>query len=153
MQLDGARGDPQPLGDPLVGRARHQQPEHLQLPAAEPVQVRGRATRTTATANRCTSAGAASTVTRTWVSKPSASGSGGEERGAGSTRHRCADWWDDVWPVLHRIGRGRLRVFEVAEDLQWEQRRLSHHLVRMQRRGLVAREESAPRTGGAPSSC
>ena len=36
---------------------------------------------------------------------------------------------------------GRLRVFELAQDLQWEQSRLSHHLGRMTRRGLIAREE------------
>jgi DNA-binding MarR family transcriptional regulator len=35
----------------------------------------------------------------------------------------------------------RARVLELAADLQWEKSRLSHHLVRMQRRGLVAREE------------
>ena len=34
---------------------------------------------------------------------------------------------------------GRLRVFELAEALQWEQSRLSHHLARMQQRGLVNR--------------
>ena len=44
---------------------------------------------------------------------------------------------------------GRLRVFELAEDLQWEQSRLSHHLARMQRRGLVAREECATDRRGA----
>ncbi|GAA0319565.1 MarR family transcriptional regulator [Actinoallomurus spadix] len=36
---------------------------------------------------------------------------------------------------------GRLRPFELQRGLQWEQSRLSHHLTRMQRRGLVAREE------------
>jgi DNA-binding MarR family transcriptional regulator len=34
----------------------------------------------------------------------------------------------------------RVRVFELARALQWEKSRLSHHLARMQRRGLVARE-------------
>jgi DNA-binding MarR family transcriptional regulator len=36
---------------------------------------------------------------------------------------------------------GRRRPFELQRDLQWEQSRLSHHLSRMQRRGLIAREE------------
>ncbi|TLP56273.1 MarR family winged helix-turn-helix transcriptional regulator [Microbispora triticiradicis] len=36
---------------------------------------------------------------------------------------------------------GRLRPFELERGLQWEQSRLSHHLTRMQRRGLVRREE------------
>jgi DNA-binding MarR family transcriptional regulator len=40
-------------------------------------------------------------------------------------------------------------VFELAEDLQWEQSRLSHHLARMQRRGLVAREECTTDRRGA----
>lgn len=35
----------------------------------------------------------------------------------------------------------RARVLELADALQWEKSRLSHHLSRMQRRGLVAREE------------
>jgi DNA-binding MarR family transcriptional regulator len=35
----------------------------------------------------------------------------------------------------------RARVLELAEALQWEKSRLSHHLARMQRRQLVTREE------------
>jgi DNA-binding MarR family transcriptional regulator len=34
----------------------------------------------------------------------------------------------------------RMRVFELACQLQWERSRLSHHLTRMERRGLVQRE-------------
>lgn len=34
----------------------------------------------------------------------------------------------------------RVRMFELGRALQWEKSRLSHHLARMQRRGLVARE-------------
>jgi DNA-binding MarR family transcriptional regulator len=34
----------------------------------------------------------------------------------------------------------RLRPYELAGHLQWEQSRLSHHVSRMQRRGLVSRE-------------
>lgn len=37
----------------------------------------------------------------------------------------------------------RVRVLELAESLQWEKSRLSHHLARMQRRGLVTREDCA----------
>jgi DNA-binding MarR family transcriptional regulator len=33
------------------------------------------------------------------------------------------------------------RVLELAETLQWEKSRLSHHLARMQRRGLIKRQE------------
>jgi DNA-binding MarR family transcriptional regulator len=36
---------------------------------------------------------------------------------------------------------GRLRPFELQRAMQWEQSRMSHHLTRMQRRGLVRREE------------
>jgi DNA-binding MarR family transcriptional regulator len=35
----------------------------------------------------------------------------------------------------------RVRVSELARSLQWEKSRLSHHLGRMERRGLVRREE------------
>lgn len=36
---------------------------------------------------------------------------------------------------------GRLRSFELGSQLQWEKSRLSHHLTRMEKRGLVARVE------------
>jgi DNA-binding MarR family transcriptional regulator len=35
----------------------------------------------------------------------------------------------------------RLRPFQICDALNWEQSRLSHQLTRMQRRGLVARQE------------
>jgi DNA-binding MarR family transcriptional regulator len=35
----------------------------------------------------------------------------------------------------------RLRPFQICEALNWEQSRLSHQLTRMQRRGLVTRQE------------
>jgi DNA-binding MarR family transcriptional regulator len=35
---------------------------------------------------------------------------------------------------------GRLRAFELGRALQWEKSRLSHHLRRMEKRRLVARE-------------
>ena len=44
---------------------------------------------------------------------------------------------------------GRLRVYEIAQHLGWEQSRLSHHLTRMQRRGLVHREECRTDRRGA----
>ncbi|NYG56768.1 MarR family transcriptional regulator [Nocardioides perillae] len=43
----------------------------------------------------------------------------------------------------------RLRVGDLAEALQWERSRLSHHLRRMEGRGLVAREECADDGRGA----
>lgn len=36
---------------------------------------------------------------------------------------------------------GRMRVSALAADLQWERSRLSHHVKRMEARGLVRREE------------
>src|SRR3954451_5711801 len=47
----------------------------------------------------------------------------------------------DVLVPLSEAPQGRLRVFELASDLGWERSRLSHHLARMQRRGLVTRED------------
>jgi DNA-binding MarR family transcriptional regulator len=35
----------------------------------------------------------------------------------------------------------RLRPFQICEVLNWEQSRLSHQLTRMQRRGLIGRQE------------
>ncbi len=47
----------------------------------------------------------------------------------------------DVLVVLSEAPAGRRRVFELADALAWEQSRVSHQLARMQRRGLVARQE------------
>ncbi|MET7638438.1 MarR family transcriptional regulator [Streptomyces sp. NPDC005438] len=48
----------------------------------------------------------------------------------------------DFEVLVHLTDRSdqRIRVLELAEELQWEKSRLSHHLGRMQRRGLVTRE-------------
>jgi DNA-binding MarR family transcriptional regulator len=55
----------------------------------------------------------------------------------------------DVLVVLSEAPAGRRRVFELAEALAWEQSRVSHQLARMQRRGLVAREECPTDARGA----
>ncbi|MFF5140681.1 MarR family winged helix-turn-helix transcriptional regulator [Streptomyces sp. NPDC013157] len=44
---------------------------------------------------------------------------------------------------LTRVPGGRLRVLELAKELGWEKSRVSHHMARMARRGLVARETCA----------
>ena len=44
---------------------------------------------------------------------------------------------------------GRVRVTELAGQLQWERSRVSHHVTRMERRGLVEREECADDGRGA----
>ncbi|MGD9987284.1 MarR family winged helix-turn-helix transcriptional regulator [Pseudonocardia sp.] len=43
----------------------------------------------------------------------------------------------------------RMRVLELAQALQWEKSRLSHHLSRMQRRGLIEREDCPDDARGA----
>jgi DNA-binding MarR family transcriptional regulator len=55
----------------------------------------------------------------------------------------------DVLVPLSEAPGGRLRVFEVGRALCWEQSRLSHHLARMSKRGLVEREECTSDRRGA----
>jgi DNA-binding MarR family transcriptional regulator len=43
----------------------------------------------------------------------------------------------------------RVRSFELVASMQWEKSRLSHHLTRMQQRGLVLREECSTDGRGA----
>ena len=48
--------------------------------------------------------------------------------------------------VLHPLSEapgGLLRARDLGSELGWDRSRLSHHLSRMERRGLVAREECA----------
>jgi DNA-binding MarR family transcriptional regulator len=56
------------------------------------------------------------------------------------------------YDVLVALGDRRdapLRVRELAETLQWEKSRLSHHLSRMQQRGLVERQDCPDDARGA----
>jgi DNA-binding MarR family transcriptional regulator len=55
----------------------------------------------------------------------------------------------DVLVVLSEAPAGRRRVFEMADALAWEQSRVSHQIARMQRRGLVARQECPTDARGA----
>jgi DNA-binding MarR family transcriptional regulator len=55
----------------------------------------------------------------------------------------------DVLVQLSEAPDGRLRVTELARALTWERSRASHHLTRMQGRGLVTREECADDGRGA----
>jgi DNA-binding MarR family transcriptional regulator len=52
----------------------------------------------------------------------------------------------DVLSQLTDHHEDRARNYELADALQWEKSRLSHHLSRMQRRGLITRE-NAPDDG------
>jgi DNA-binding MarR family transcriptional regulator len=47
----------------------------------------------------------------------------------------------EVLVQLSEAPEHRLRPYQLCEALNWEQSRLSHQLTRMQRRGLVTREE------------
>lgn len=49
----------------------------------------------------------------------------------------------EVLACLSETLSGRLRAFELGRITQWEKSRLSHHLTRMEQRGLVARETCA----------
>jgi len=40
---------------------------------------------------------------------------------------------------------GRMRAYELGEATRWEKSRMSHHLGRMEKRGLIRREESGAR--------
>jgi len=55
----------------------------------------------------------------------------------------------EVLVVLTDAETGYLRPFELQRSLQWEQSRLSHHLTRMQRRGLIERRECTDDGRGA----
>ena len=55
----------------------------------------------------------------------------------------------EVLVALSEAPEGRLRVFEVADALAWEQSRVSHQLARMQRRGQITREGCATDARGA----
>jgi DNA-binding MarR family transcriptional regulator len=47
----------------------------------------------------------------------------------------------DVLVHLTDSPEGRVRVSDLARGLHWERSRVSHHITRMERRGLVRREE------------
>lgn len=51
--------------------------------------------------------------------------------------------------ALSEAPQHRLRASELAARIDWERSRLSHHLGRMERRGLIRREECATDSRGA----
>jgi len=55
----------------------------------------------------------------------------------------------EVLVVLSEAPDGQRRVFEIADALAWEQSRVSHQLARMQRRGLIARQDCPSDARGA----
>ncbi|MFI5492306.1 MarR family winged helix-turn-helix transcriptional regulator [Actinoplanes sp. NPDC051859] len=55
----------------------------------------------------------------------------------------------EVLVQLSEASSGRLRPYALQQALDWEQSRLSHHLARMQRRGLVLRQACADDGRGA----
>lgn len=50
---------------------------------------------------------------------------------------------------LTDVPAGRARAYELGRALQWEKSRLSHHLTRMEKRGLVRRESCPSDARGA----
>jgi DNA-binding MarR family transcriptional regulator len=55
----------------------------------------------------------------------------------------------DVLVQLSEAEGQRLRASDLAQSLQWERSRLSHHIKRMEKRGLITREECADDGRGA----
>ena len=55
----------------------------------------------------------------------------------------------EVLVALSETPEQRLRPFQICDALNWEQSRLSHQLTRMERRGLVKRQECAADGRGA----
>lgn len=55
----------------------------------------------------------------------------------------------EVLVQLSEAPGNRMRPYQLCEALNWEQSRLSHQLTRMEKRGLVAREECAVDGRGA----
>src|SRR3954469_7956029 len=57
-----------------------------------------------------------------------------------------------VMLALHEADGGRLRSSELAASIAWERSRPRHHLGRMERRGLIRRDECATDSRGAEVS-
>jgi DNA-binding MarR family transcriptional regulator len=57
-----------------------------------------------------------------------------------------------VMLALREADGRRLRSSELAESIDWERSRLSHHLARMERRGLIRRDDCATDSRGAEVS-
>jgi DNA-binding MarR family transcriptional regulator len=55
----------------------------------------------------------------------------------------------EVLVHLSESAGGRVRIVALADALQWERSRLSHHLTRMEKRGLVARQDCQEDARGA----
>lgn len=55
----------------------------------------------------------------------------------------------DVLVRLTDSPEGRVRVTDLARGLHWERSRVSHHITRMERRGLIKREECSDDGRGA----
>src|SRR5262249_25667898 len=51
----------------------------------------------------------------------------------------------EVLVNLSEAPTGRMRAYELGQATQWEKSRMSHHLGRMEKRGLIRREDSGAR--------
>ncbi len=55
----------------------------------------------------------------------------------------------EVLVRLTESAEGRVRIVELADTMQWERSRLSHHLTRMEKRELITRRDCAADRRGA----
>lgn len=55
----------------------------------------------------------------------------------------------EVLVLLTESPEGQVRVSDLAQGLEWERSRVSHHVTRMEKRGLVRREECSSDRRGA----
>lgn len=55
----------------------------------------------------------------------------------------------EVMVILSEAPEMKLRAFQLGKALQWEKSRLSHHLKRMEKRGLIRRLECPSDARGA----
>jgi DNA-binding MarR family transcriptional regulator len=82
-----------------------------------------------------------------WTPPPSYGGSWGATQASGVSP---ADY--QVLLALREAEGTRLRSSELAATIDWERSRLSHHLGRMERRGLIQRDDCATDSRGAEVS-
>jgi len=72
-----------------------------------------------------------------------------DARGPAASRNGLSIPDVEVLAHLSEASAGRLRSFALGQLLQWERSRLSQHLTRMERRGLVTRERCSTDQRGA----
>ncbi len=72
--------------------------------------------------------------------------------GAGLQESGCSPADYAVLLALHEADGGHLRSSQLAATIDWERSRLSHHLGRMERRGIIRRDDCPADSRGAEVS-